>query len=88
MAFAMFFDNANQMKSKDGVFGIFDYTPRKNVPLILIISQTMEWGKHGIDILEVTELSQEESIEFFRIQFNLTKEQLASEEELEISATR
>ena len=60
------YDNANQLKTAGGKFGIFYYLPRKtyrNPPLDLVTSQTKDWAKE-CKTIEVEELSQEDSLEF------------------------
>lgn len=82
------YDNANCLKTADdGTFGILDYLPHQQYnhpPLILITSRTNEWRQHRVDTVCITELTQEESVEFFRSHFQLSKAKLKREKGLRI----
>ena len=73
----LIFDNANQLKSDENVFGIWDYLPAKvteNLPLILLTSQTTEWRRCQCEVIDVTELNEEESMNFLISRFQLSSQ--------------
>ena len=80
------FDNASRLKTEGEVCGIYDYLPRretKNLPLILLTSQTTEWKRHKCEVIDVTWLSREESLELLLSNFQVTPDALHEDEELE-----
>ena len=79
------FDNANQLKTRDGSFGIFDYLPAEDIgnpPLVLLTSQTADWGT-CCKVIEASKFGPKESAELLRSRFKLTEEDFRTCNELE-----
>ena len=80
------FDNASQLQTDGDVFGIFDFLPvqmTKNPPVILLTSQSTEWRRHGCKVVDVIELSTEESLTLLVSRFDLSLTEIDKDQELQ-----
>ena len=80
------FDNVNQLPTAEGGFGIYEYLPTErmeNPPLILFTTQRTEWNTYHFEIMEVTRLSKEESVECLMTCLHLSPSQLLQDRELQ-----
>ena len=76
------YDNADGLKTRNDAFGILEYLPQgiyDHPVMVLITSRTNDWGR---EIIHLPELTQVETIEFFRSRFGLSKEQLNEDQAL------
>ena len=70
----LIFNNAQKLETDEKTLGIIDYLPtqvKRNLPFILVTSRSDEWKKHCCEVVEVTPLTEEDSLKFFRTVFRL-----------------